>query len=75
MRKLIRDVEGHSEYYDLRHDPGEKSPIRSFDGIPSSLQYALEQFVILVGPHAAADQTSGIYQKTRDRLRALGYAR
>jgi arylsulfatase A-like enzyme len=73
MRKLIRDVEGHSDYYDLHRDPGEQSPVRSFDAIPSSLQYALEKFVNFVGFHAASDQTPDVDEKTRERMRALGY--
>jgi arylsulfatase A-like enzyme len=73
MHKLVRDTEGHSDYYDLQRDPGERSPIQSFDGIPSSLQYAFAKFVHFVGLQGPSDPTSDIDEKTKARMRALGY--
>ncbi len=73
MHKLIRDGGGHSEYYDLQRDPGERSPIQSFDGIPSSLQYALAKFAHFVGLQRASEPRSDIDENTKARMRSLGY--
>lgn len=73
-RKLIRDSKSHSEYYDLRPDPAEKSAARSFDEIPLSMQYAFDKFIRHVFTGPSSDLAPEIDTKTRERMRALGYA-
>jgi hypothetical protein len=62
--KLVRHGEGPVQYFDLRSDPGELSPLP----VPESLAAARERLlsVLAVEPRAPTDEE-------RARLQALGY--
>jgi arylsulfatase A-like enzyme len=66
--KLIQSTDGQVDYYDLVRDPEE------LHAVPPSLKDALEAFVDKVGSGAGAAAAPEVDEKTRERMRALGYA-
>ena len=71
--KLITDVNGEREYYDLRADPGEHDPNGLAAAPRAALDRSVSELVALAG-HAAPLNTPVLDAETREHMRALGYA-
>jgi choline-sulfatase len=72
-QKLVVNVNGTSEYYDLARDPGEKdAQTQPPDGNQPSR--ALERFSALAPEPARPSAQKTIDENTLERMRALGYA-
>jgi arylsulfatase A-like enzyme len=71
--KAIADVDGSTEYYDLRRDPGETNR----DGVAAEqrgvLMRALDALRALADGASGAPH-GGLDEQTKERMRALGYA-
>jgi len=73
--KVILDVDGTSEFYDLRADPGETNPGALSSEVRAHLTAGLADFMT----HTAQQQRGAptpkgtIDDETRERMRALGY--
>jgi arylsulfatase A-like enzyme len=72
--KIIADVDGEHEYYDLRADPGETNPNGLESAARARLTAALNAFVAHTASRAAPAATHGLDAETRERMRALGYS-
>jgi len=68
-RKLVHNLDGSDETYDLRRDPGERRPERAAAG---PLAAALDQFRAAHTEESRAPKTE-IDPDTAERLKALGY--
>ncbi len=71
--KLITDVDGQREFYDLAKDPGETNPDALTEETRSRLSARLAGFVAHVTERAAPASTREMDEETRERMRALGY--
>ena len=71
--KLITDVDGQREFYDLAKDPGETNPDALAEDTRSRLSAQLAEFVAHVSERAAPSSTREMDEETRERMRALGY--
>jgi arylsulfatase A-like enzyme len=71
--KLIVDVDGGREFYDLRADPGETNP-NALDGdARTRLSTEIADFVTQTAGRTVPAATSAMDAETRERMRALGY--
>jgi len=72
--KLIVDVDGGREFYDLRADPSEANPQALGDAERAELVAAVEQLQGFGRPAPSAKTPAQVDSETRERMRALGYA-
>jgi arylsulfatase A-like enzyme len=71
--KLITDIDGQHEFYDLAVDPGETNSDALAAGVRSRLSAQLAEFVAHTTQRAAQPSTRVMDEETRERMRALGY--
>ena len=71
--KLILDVDGKREFYDLRADPGETNTQGLVDGTRERLSASLQSFMDYTQQRAAPVHQRALDAETRERMRALGY--
>jgi len=71
--KLIQDVDGAHEFYDLRADPAETNPSDLVDGTREQLTASLQRFLAYTQARAAPVNQRAVDDETRERMRALGY--
>jgi arylsulfatase A-like enzyme len=71
--KLIADVGGGREFYDLVKDPGETNPDALSQEERSRLSAQLANFVEHVTRRTAPESKVQMDDETRERMRALGY--
>lgn len=72
--KLILNVDGGREYYDLRTDPGETNPQGVSEPQRTRLSESLARLQRLAGAHPTPKSTMVMDPETRERMRSLGYA-
>ena len=71
--KLILNVDGTREFYDLHADPGETNTQGLVDGARAPLSAALQSFMEYTAQRAAPAHQRPLDDETRERMRALGY--
>ena len=71
--KLIDDVDGEHEFYDLHADRAETDPHALGEAERTRLTAELAEFLAHATQHAAPAATRSLDDETRERMRALGY--
>ena len=71
--KLILNVDGSHEYYDLNADPTESTPQPNPPEARAELGVALTDFIKHTAKQQAVSTAGAIDDETRERMRALGY--
>ena len=71
--KFISSTTGKKELYDLSKDPKEKKNIYKTDRMFSELETKLNQWIKSIKPGPGVGKPSKLNEKTRNRLKALGY--
>jgi len=71
--KLISNVDGTSEFYDLRTDPGEAHPDEVGREARTALSQLLVDFKARTGGALPSSSRVILDDQTRERMRALGY--
>lgn len=72
-RKLITDINGENEFYDLRTDAAETNPAALNEPARAALIDALTKFKEHGNPAPARDPSTVTDPDTRERMRQLGY--
>jgi arylsulfatase A-like enzyme len=72
-RKIIADLDGREEFYDLSRDPGERDTEGLSAAEREALQRELASVVERLGAHTASRPAEELDEETRRHLEALGY--
>jgi hypothetical protein len=72
---LIEGINGETEYYDLKADPGEQGRDALSEAERAALRERLEEFRQRVASRGPLREVKPIDDATRDQIRALGYDR
>ncbi len=73
--KLIEGINGETEYYDLKVDPGEQGRDALSEAERAALRERLAEFRQRVASRGPLREVKPIDDATRDQIRALGYDR